>query len=606
MSKYDELFKEIKNGKPENIERLLPADINEETIVDEETGNRLLDHAIEFNRPEVIELLINRGIHFHYSNHKTKHSALSLAIARNRPEIARLLLDKGYNINFKNGEWETPLTVALECNNFEFAKELIERGANTTEEIFKAIEAGNIKYLEVLLPADVNVSSLKNPKTAERPLKTAVKCKQVEVLKFLINRGAKIDVDYTSFFSGKSPLIDAIEADSLEMVKVLVENGAQVNPEKHEKSPLFLAALWKKQKTIQYLVEKGANPNFEDCEKTTPMMFVAALGSLEIFKKMVENGGNINAQSYNWSVLQASLSAPSPEIFWWLVKNGVDLDKCNKYAPYIPSAVNNKNFKDTKVLDFLLENSFKIDATDGYGRTAFCIAAEQKDYDKMDYLLAHDADINKINGWEITPLMNAAKENDQDMMTYLIEHGANINAQDVNGETALFKAIKANQPEALQFLIEQGIDINAKDREGNTALHIATRQNNLNAVIMLLEYGAVPNAMNNDEQTPLQATKNMEVMQYLKDYLAAPRTPIKNSDELKQKIDEVPANELADLPKSNPQLLQKIIAFQLAHEALKRTPEEQRETFYSVIQSALNPKDRKKAQKIMQNHSNTR
>ncbi len=94
----------------------------------------------------------------------------------------------------------------------------------------------------------------------------------------------------------KTPMHLACERSDLEMVKLLINKGAKVDSEDKEgMTPLFYAVLSKSVEICEYLLEKGANLEHTDCQHRTPLYWVVSLDDPEMLDYFIKKGADINA-----------------------------------------------------------------------------------------------------------------------------------------------------------------------------------------------------------------------------------------------------------------------------------------------------------------------
>ena len=130
----------------------------------------------------------------------------------------------------------------------------------------------------------------------------AVQYGKIGIVKFLVEKGAKIDVKNNK---GNPPLLCAIAGRHVEIVKFLVENGAQLN-EKYDSINGCTALHYafdsgSYQNTLIeiaiFLIEKGAQPNAKNKFDNTPLhiaIWTLKCRQLEVVKFLVEKGACID------------------------------------------------------------------------------------------------------------------------------------------------------------------------------------------------------------------------------------------------------------------------------------------------------------------------
>ena len=212
-----------------------------------------------------------------------------------------------------------------------------------------------------------------------RPLLMATLNGQIDVARFLAERGANVNADD---FWGRSPLWAAVEyrnldmnnndqdspkdngvdrAPVLDLIRLLLDKGADVNARTREvppsrrwlyalndvswvdftgQTPLLRAALSGDTTTMRLLVQRGADPNLATLAGTTPLMAAAGVNwavgqtytespqaSLDAVSLCLELGADVNASnSMGLTALLGAVNRGRNDIIELLVKRGARLD----------------------------------------------------------------------------------------------------------------------------------------------------------------------------------------------------------------------------------------------------------------------------------------
>ena len=159
-----------------------------------------------------------------------KRSPLHTSAAYGRTRVVKLLLENGANVNIRNEGGETPLHYATGHGHINVMKVLLENGANVSEKgtgcgtpLQWAAGSGRIKEAKLLLAYDADVNQ--KGTSGYTALHTAVASRpvQVEMIKFLLSRGADVN---TQAIHNRTPLNTAYDRGDEEMVRILLEHGA--------------------------------------------------------------------------------------------------------------------------------------------------------------------------------------------------------------------------------------------------------------------------------------------------------------------------------------------------------------------------------------------
>lgn len=156
-------------------------------------------------------------------------------------------------------------------------RDLIEK--SKTEEILKKISEGI--DIDDLLPIACNLKNL-------------------EMVKFLVSKGANVKAYNKLYNLNQFPLIIACENGDLDIVKYLVEQGCNIH--ENNEFALKIACEADQFEVIKYLIEKGANIHIHDkCNDSYleeyPFNCVFLTGNLEMVKYLASKGANIHANN---------------------------------------------------------------------------------------------------------------------------------------------------------------------------------------------------------------------------------------------------------------------------------------------------------------------
>lgn len=304
---------------------------------------RPLSKASESGNLEIVQYLLKTG----KNSQGTLNDALwALCDARPKPDtlkIAQRLLEYGAQVNSQAGFYNTtPLHGAAKNGSLELVKLLVSKGAkvNAVDKEFsmplaKAVQADNLEIAKFLLEhgADKTINH------SDDEFQTAIfKARSAKMAQLLIANGANVsDRDK----KGLSVLLHAV-ANYLDfdLLKVLLQNGADINAQ--DKSGTT-ALLWvaqhpyaKNGKTcVQFLLENGAKANVANNQGETPLL---EAGKLEELQVLLAHGADVNAQNEDGQtalIHVAQIYDPQGEKTKWLLEHGADVnirDKKGKTA----------------------------------------------------------------------------------------------------------------------------------------------------------------------------------------------------------------------------------------------------------------------------------
>lgn len=329
-----------------------------------------------------------------------KNTALIYAIkARKDYDLAELLA-KTRCLDILNGNGHSALTEAILEKQFEFAKKLILAGA------------------------DVNAASEKGL----TPVYCACDKSNLELVKMLVERGARVDIPCATAYYPHWPLCAAMYPDNYELVEYLLEHGAKVNMADYgEETELFNVDSCKDLRIPLLLLKKGADVNYRNKIGLTPLLEAAVFARMDLidlYMKYKPKFKTVTNDGDNMIHLMIRGSLPHTVSF-----------------PHHLEGVVGKGF-DEEILKFLKKKKVPINGKNKRGETPFMLVC-QNELDTTEYL------------------------------EMFLRNGAKINEKDNDGANCLFYCL--TKPQKLKYLVEHGADVNVRGKDGDTALDICSR-----------------------------------------------------------------------------------------------------------------------------------
>ena len=354
---------------------------------------------------------------------------------------------------------QTPLSLAVIKNDLPLVKQLLAQGAEINETnkfgftplMLAALRENRNAVVDTLLAegADTNIRGVEGSTV----LYWASMYSGPGVLKALIKAKAKVDIK--------------------------TDDGL---------TPIMGAALWGKLENVQILQSAGA-------VFTNDLVYSSALGQLDIVKKLVTDGANVNAKNES------------------------------RRTPLAAAAANGN----LSVVNFLLVQGADVnsESTDGnLTRSALSSAAEKGHLEVVKALLNKKASLKPDSAHE-TPLFTSVVGGHLEVVKCLLDNGADPNGQNPDGEPVLFTAAQKNA-EAAQALLDAGADVNATNVLGSTALIVASYFGNADSVLLLLSKGARVSAKTGQGQTALQIAQGLRDREQIVDMLSNPDAAVKH------------------------------------------------------------------------------
>jgi len=159
----------------------------------------------------------------------------------------------------------------------------------------------------------------------------AVLSKNKDILKYLLNAGAKVDSS-----GSESIVVAATHANDLELVSLVVEAGAPVNRKSESQvleSPIVVATTYDNLIIMKYLLDHGADPDNPVVIGTTALHIASAKGNLEMLDLLLAKGADVNRRDhYGRTPLMYACEKGKPQSVEWLLEKGADPSLLNAYG----------------------------------------------------------------------------------------------------------------------------------------------------------------------------------------------------------------------------------------------------------------------------------
>jgi len=397
---------------------------------------------------------------------KGGRTALHLAASYNRQYIQQLLTFPGTDANKPDAvlEW-TPIRYADRMKSWMAMDILLQNGANPDDivltrrnreskdwgqrTLWECASKGHIKLLEFMLNCGIQVNALvevpENLHEKFTLLHRASYCGQVEVVRFIANRGADINIRDAN---NNTALHLAADSGSVDIIQLLLDKGISVNlTNANDSTPLHVSAQSGKLEATKTLIERGAAINNTNKSGVTPLMVAAHYGKLEIFCYLTEKGADIDIPNdkNNNTALHYAAGSGGVDIIKLLLDKGmfVNLPNKDEFAPLHICA----KFGHLEATKVLVERGAAINNTNKYGVTPLMVAAQHGKLEIFRYLTEKGADIHIRNAYNSTVLHYALESGSADIIRLLLDKGMSINLTNSSERTLLPFSGQFGKPE---------------------------------------------------------------------------------------------------------------------------------------------------------------
>jgi len=221
-----------------------------------------------------------------------------------------------------------------EKDDLDFAAWLLNKGVNPNLPVRygnsgeccaldTACRNGDREMAELLLSfgADVNISLIGHVNYT--PLRSAAQSGNLDLVKFLISKGARINQDSSEH---ESVLSFAAKSGNNEVVQFFIDNGVPLKGD----SCLVEAICSRKKETVDYLLAAGADVNAAGFFNENPLFAAVKVNDPDIVRLLLKKGAaidakNLDGQTVMWPVVESAASTGDFSIMKYLISRKADL-----------------------------------------------------------------------------------------------------------------------------------------------------------------------------------------------------------------------------------------------------------------------------------------
>lgn len=432
-------------------------------------GESPLKLSYDLNAGREDWLISNKTIN---SKDATGNTPLHLAAEWNNPNMIIYLLNKGSNINAKNDNGETPFFSSMKGNSPTCIDALINY-PNSNIDIATRDFLGNCV------------------------LHTAVQWSSYEAATKVVSMTDGASLIEARNLSGKTALHIAASQGNLRFIKMLLGYGIDVNEsDELGRSALVYAINGNKLEAVKYLLVNGASAMQQDMYGQTPLHFAVETKNIDCVRFLQAIGANsMTKDTYGQTPLSIAMNQ-SEAMVATLIGKDISLQNSDGESPLHIAVIENAN---VKKVSFLLSSGFHINKRDKNGNTPLHLAVQLKRSEIIPVLLSNNANVFISNNVGVSPLSFVLTEGTEYLKNFSLSLH---NKSDAMGDTILHYAARLSTAEIVQQLLNDGHNRNAKNLEEQTPLDMAKRWEKAEIVNLLSKTTVEPAPSATPESTP--------------------------------------------------------------------------------------------------------
>ena len=396
-------------------------------------------------------------------------ACLHVALRAKRYDFAKVLLDSGADIFLVNGRSESPLSIAIALGPDALDAVLTQANVRARDNYGNAplaIAVGlkaapDAVAMIIAKGSDVNARN----NAGDAALHIAVRQgfrPQGEALLL-----AKADIFATNV-RGDSPLSIALTASGGPIDWFFTPTTIAAKDANGD-TPLHHAAKRNLAQALEFLVQKGSAMEAANSSGETALHQAVKADAADAARSLLSLGAALTSRdAMGDTPLHSSVLWAAKKSLPVLALAGADLNARNFAGETALHQAVRK--RDRESLKYLLTKGADPDARDNRGAGPLSVAVKSVAYDLERDILAADAEIDARNQEGKTSLIEAVSLGDAESSRLLVGAGADIMARDGEGDSPLTVAIKRSP--ALLKVILTGATINRTDPEGGTPLRI--------------------------------------------------------------------------------------------------------------------------------------
>lgn len=366
--------------------------------------------------------------------------------------------------------------------------------------IVKAAQAGARAKVQKLLANGEDIEACHLP-TKRTALAVACHCGNIEVVAFLINRGAKLnprDVDLST------PLHLAASQGHLQTVDLLLQTPLKTEArDSSKRTPLWVAAEGGHTDVVELLLKHGARTKTRADDQLTPLHAAAKGGHEGTVELLLCSNSHIESRDVHFmTALHYACDNGHLLVVDLLIRKGAYIESVGKDSklPLIFAAASGR----LDVVELLVRKRASLENTDDKDRNAMHWAAMNGHVKVVEFLSEQGLSVHNPDADGLTPIHLAVIGSQLGTTDVFLKKAAKVDARCRAGRTPLHYACERDNAEIVRLLLAAGANVEAETR-GDTRrpIHLAAASGSVETIGVLYQHGVLMDARDSAGHRPL-------------------------------------------------------------------------------------------------------
>ncbi|KAG2082406.1 ankyrin repeat-containing domain protein [Suillus cothurnatus] len=441
---------------------------------------------------ELAHLLVDTGCLFDIQDSKG-YTPLHLAIRHGSPNLLEYLIAKGAHIpldaiHHHLEDYLVDFSIIHMLIQHGADVNAVRKGANTLHALLSCWNRRDVsddwlRTAQLLIETGCSIDT--KDEGGNMPLRLAVKCGSLPLVKDLIGRGVHILVDAIHHYLENNLVNHGI-------ISTLIQHGFNVNSRYIGRNPLHSLLHhrdWREEwiNTMRILVEMGSSLDAVDEVGHMPIYLAIKQGSVALVNYLIGRGARVPADAVFHNLKMGRIDPAMASV---LVQSGINANAIGHDGSNLLHAL--IGCMDTRldcidIAGVLIDVGCALNATNGAGKTPLHLAVERQSSSFIEYLIGRGS-------CGRYPCCTSIHSNKPGCCSVLVRHRAEVDVMQFGASPLHILLARWNWGndclEAVLVLIEAGCSSDAIDANRNTPLHLAIRNQSLPLVKYLIQRGA--------------------------------------------------------------------------------------------------------------------